>query len=99
MPQEECPICCEEKEEKELVMFPCCAKLICKSCGAKQQRANGKGECPFCRQRIPKTDAELARAYTRRAEQGDATNQGVAEAQNNPRVIAQANYARWQPAC
>ena len=72
MTRGECPICCEETE---LLLFPCCSKFICESCGDKQQSANGKGECPFCRQLVPATDAERARAYTRRAKQGDATAQ------------------------
>ncbi len=73
----DCPICCLPLPlgPKQTGQWACCSKQICIGCiHANREREREQRQdprCPFCRERMPKTEAEYDRNKMKRVEAND----------------------------
>jgi tetratricopeptide (TPR) repeat protein len=74
----ECPICCLPLplDYNKWRINPCCCKRICLGCDyANKLREKEQGmehhRCPYCREPLPNTDAEMVQNFMKRAKAND----------------------------
>ena len=73
----ECPICSLplSLDKEKSVMHRCCSKLICNGCVVANMKRLAERRlqysCPFCREPLPKTDAERDKRMKKRIEAND----------------------------
>jgi hypothetical protein len=73
----ECPICCLPMSvvSKESALMPCCITLICRGCEyankEREKEARMQQRCAFCREPVPKSQAEARKKMMKRVKKND----------------------------